>query len=330
MKKTILLSAIILLLLFSCKKGENEPYQTTPYEVTIPFGFPEMQFQNDNPLTVEGVQLGRMLYYDSLLHQTGSRACASCHVQQTGFTTYASNALPHINLGWDNVFLWNGKIEGSLEEVMLFEVEDFFQADMSKLNSDSQYPELFKKVFGVNTITSKEAAYALAQFLRTSVSGNSRYDRVMRNEIFFSDAESNGYEIFFTEKGDCFHCHGAPMFLDYSFHNIGLDSSFTGKELGRYNVTANPYDSGKMATPTLRNIALTAPYMHDGRFQTLEEVVEHYNSGVKHSSTLDPIMTKPGKEFGLQLSALEKTDLVAFLKSLTDTAYILNSALSQP
>lgn len=322
----------IFFFVVACKKADDESshYAPLPYEISIPYGFPAMNLPEDNPLTVEGIALGRRLYYDYALDKNKSRACATCHVQQAAFASPLPEILPHINLGWDKVFLWNGKVEGSLEDIMLFEVEDFFQTNIADLNSHPEYPALFRKAFGTDIITSREVAYALAQFARTLVSGNSRYDRVMRNEIFFTDEESSGYDIFFSEKGDCFHCHSNPLFTDLLYHNIGLDSAFSGADLGRYNMTGNESDIGKMATPTLRNIALTPPYMHDGRFQTLQEVVEHYNSGVRRSPTLDPIMTKAGKEHGLKLTAQEKNDLVAFLKSLTDSSFITNPAFSNP
>ncbi len=332
MKKIIFLLTLFSFLAMSCKEenDNNNDYEPTPYEVTVPFGFPAINLSQENPLTVEGIALGRRLYYDYALDKNKSKACASCHLQQSAFSSPVPNVLPHINLGWDRVFLWNGKVEGALEEIMLFEVEDFLETNISDLNNHSEYPELFNKAFGVDTISSREVSFALAQFARTLVSGNSRYDRVIRSELFFTDEESNGYDIFFSEKGDCFHCHSAPLFNDLSYHNIGLDSTFSGVDLGRYNMTGNEFDIGKMATPTLRNIELTGPYMHDGRFQTLEEVVEFYNSGVKRSATLDPIMTKLGKEHGLNLTAQEKSDLIAFLKSLTDTAFTTNPALSNP
>jgi cytochrome c peroxidase len=140
----------------------------------------------------------------------------------------------------------------------------------------------------------------------------------------------NGFNIFTTEKGDCFHCHSLGLFTDNKFHNIGLDSEFTSINMGRYNVTLKQADMGLFKTPTLRNIQLTAPYMHDGRYLTLEQVVEHYNSGVKQSNTLDPIMTKPSKIYGLGLTPTEKQDLVAFLKTLTDTTFTKNPLLQNP
>lgn len=331
------LSLGILLSISSCKKEKTEPTpiptpennNPSPYNLEIPSNFPKISIPADNPMTVEGVQLGRRLYYDAILSNNGL-SCSSCHNQKYAFTLSSTASMSHTNLAWSTSFLWNGKISGVLEDIMKFEVEEFFHTDISKLNNHPDYPALFKKTFGTEQITSKEAAYALAQFVRTLISSNSKFDKFLRHETQLSPSELNGFTLFNTEKGDCFHCHSISLFADNNFHNIGLDSVFSGVNAGRYNVTGNLNDMGKFKTPTLRNVELTAPYMHDRRYQTLEEVVEHYNSGVLHSATLDPIMTKPGKEFGLQLSPQEKVDLIAFLKTLTDTAFVNNPNLKSP
>jgi cytochrome c peroxidase len=221
----------------------------------------------------------------------------------------------------------HGKIEGSVENIMMFEVEVFFNTDISKLNASQYYREEFRKVFKVGTITSKEVAYALAQFFRTMISSNSKFDRFAQHQVNLTPSEFNGLNIFTTEKGDCFHCHSLGLFTDNKFHNIGIDSTFSGINMGRYNVTANPNDMGLFKTPTLRNVELTPPYMHDGRFQTLAEVVDHYDMHVKVSPTVDPLMTKASKAYGLGLTPQEKTDLINFLKTLTDTVYTNNPAL---
>lgn len=317
--------------LISCNKNTDVPipvstFNPTPYKLVIPQGFPSMKYQDDNLLTVEGIELGRMLYYDSIVDLNGERACASCHLQANSFSTSPLNAMPHLNLGWNNAFLWNGKVEGTIEDIMTFEVEEFFQTDLTKLNSHSSYPQLFYKAFGKSTITSKEVAYALAQFERTMVSSNSKWDRYLRGEVNLSQAEAQGFELFFTEKGDCFHCHGTILFTDNLFHNNGLDSI---PMAGRSEITMNQYDIGKFKSPTLRNIEFTAPYMHDARFQTLEEVIDFYSNNVKWSPTIDPLMKKVGQG-GVQLSEQDKINLLAFLKTLSDTSYLNNPALSSP
>jgi cytochrome c peroxidase len=167
--------------------------------------------------------------------------------------------------------------------------------------------------------------------MRTMVSSDSKYDRYKHNPSLFTSQELSGYIIFMTERGDCFHCHGDPLFTINQYKNNGLDCDPQGINQGRYQVTHLTTDIGKFKVPTLRNIELTAPYMHDGRYQTLEEVVEFYNSGVcQNSPNIDPIMTKPAKIYGLQLADWEKADLVAFLKTLTDSTFMNNPNFADP
>jgi len=307
----------------------------TPYTLAIPYYFPAMDVPADNPLTVEGIALGRRLYYDNLLSENGpfaGRSCSSCHHQASAFSLSGEgrSVLPHVNLAWSRNFLWTGKVSGTLEDVMRFEVEDFFQVDLNVLRSHPEYPDLFQRAFGRTDITTELVAKALAQWFRRMVSANSRFDGYLMHTEELSDAELGGMMIYLTETGDCFHCHGLPMMTDNGFHNIGLDSVFLGADQGRYEVTGDPADLGAFKAPALRNIALTAPYMHDGRFAALEQVVEHYNSGVKHSPSLDPLMTKPGQFTTLQLSPTQKADLVAFLHTLTDNAFLTNTSLASP
>lgn len=329
-----IISLLCLISFFSCKKnnesaGADPEEPLTPYVINYPSYYPPLIIPNDNPLTVEGVELGRRLYYDTLLSSTGL-SCSSCHESSKSFSSFASNSLPHVNLGWNNYFLWNGKVNGQLEDIMKFEVEEFFNTDIAKINNSAYYRKEFKKIFNATTITAKNIEYALAQFFRVMVSANSLCDKFFQHTADLSDSELRGFVLFTTEKGDCFHCHTIGLFTDNKFHNIGLDTVFTGVGMGRYNITGKPSDMGLFKTPTLRNIELTAPYMHDGRYQTLEDVIEHYNSKVKNSSTLDPIMTKPSKLYGLGLTAQDKQDLVAFLKTLTDTGFVNNPKLQKP
>ena len=308
--------------------GHDWTYNPTPYELNYPDNFPIMQFDEDNPLTKEGVALGRMLYYDPILHKEGNKACADCHQQAFSFSSNAE-VLPHVNLGWNRTFLWNGKINGNMEDIMLFEVEEFFETDVDKFNNDDTYPKLFFEAFGVETITSNEISKAIAQFVRTLNSFDSRYDKVFRPDggEVFSDAELNGFDIFFTEKGDCFHCHGGVLFTDNLFHNNGLDAN--PSENGLSATTGDPLDLGKFKTPTLRNIAITGPYMHDGRYETLDEVIDFYSEGLSISPTIDPLM-KQANRGGIHLSPEEKKDLLAFLLMLTDESFIANPDFSSP
>ena len=340
MKYMVLLLFVVLA---SCKKHnppaaqppvDTTPVVLTPYEIVPPAHFPQLEIPEDNQPAVEKIRLGRMLYYDPILSNDGN-ACATCHIQSKGFTTDAifngMPVLPHVNLGWHRNFMWDGSEQGTLEDVMRFEVAEFFRTDLNKVNNNITYKELFRKYYGVNQITYKELSYALAQFVRTMISRDSKYDRYLRGEAELTYDEMAGRNLFFTEKGDCFHCHMNPVMTDNLFHNTGLDNDYSRKaDRGLYNVTGSAADMGKFRTPNLRNSALRTSFMHDGRFSTLEEVVEFYNSGVKPSATLDPIMTKPGKENGLGLNVQEKHQLVQFLKTLTDETFLTDTTLSAP
>lgn len=321
---------LILGLLFSCKKKENDnpssfygEYDTTSYRLSLPYYYPQIPLQNRLDLKRAKVALGKKLFYDPALSNDG-RSCSGCHIQQESFSSVAVNSLPHINLIFSTNFLWNGKLYGAgILNAMHFEVKDFFQTNPDNINNE-EYKAAFYRAYGSTEINNDKIAECLAQFIATLVTGNSKFDRYLRGEVMLTPSELNGFNIFNSEKGDCFHCHGLPLFTDNSFHNIGLDSVFYGSNQGLFETTHYPNDLGKFKTPTLYNIALTPPYMHDGRFNTLDEVIEHYNSKVKSSPTLDPIMTKAGKEDGLNLTPQEKADLKAFLLTLTDTSYINN------
>lgn len=346
------IGVLTILLLPGCYKDMPVPPlpDCTPTTMTIevPTGWSGLIYHDDNPLTAEGVALGRMLYYDNILSMNGN-ACASCHLQSAAFAGPGvgpnGNDIPaHINLGFNDNFGWTG-FEDWLDHVALADLEEgnvFLNANndtiLERLRNHETYQQMFRDAFCIDiTEVALEdrkhyIAFALAQFMRTQISTDSKFDRWKRQEagVDFTQSEFNGYVIFMTEKGDCFHCHGEPLFSDDRFHNIGLDSVFTAANAGRYNVTWDSADVGKFATPTLRNIALTGPYMHDARFSTLEEVVDHYNSGVIHTEYVDPIMAKPGKQFGLGLTATEKQDLINFLHTLTDSSFISDTTLSSP
>lgn len=350
--KAIIAFCFFLVAIAACKKeaennnvtpnppGTPDPIDTimavelTPYEIIPPVHFPEIIFPEDNMPSAERIRLGRMLYYDPILSNTG-QSCSSCHIQSKGFTRdeplHGVPVLPHVNLAWTTNFMWDGSVQGQLEDAMLYEVKDFFGTDLDKINQNMEYRILFKKYFGVNKISYKEISYALAQFVRTQVSGNSRYDRFLRGEEMLSHNEMQGRMLFFNETGDCFHCHSQPTTTDNDFHNTGLDSVYAKKaDKGLYNVTGKTSDLGKFRTPNLRNVALRKYYMHDGRFTSLEEVLEFYNSGTHFVSNIDPIMTKAGKkEKGLGLTEQQKMQIIAFLHTMTDDTFLNDTTLSK-
>lgn len=322
-------------------------YKTTPYLLSVPDGFPQPILSIQNPLTKEGVALGRKLFYDPILSLDNSINCASCHNPSWAFSDTnrfskgvnnqlgLRNAQALINLAFQPHFFWDGRAT-SLEEQILdpvpnpIEMHLPWKVAVQRLNEHKEYRLLFQKAFNQLNVDSQMVTKALAQFVRTLISGsNSKFDRYLRGEINLTVSELNGFNIFNTEKGDCFHCHpaqGGRLFTDRDFHNNALD--FESSDRGRELVTGNISDRGKFLTPTLRNIAFTAPYMHDGRFKTLEQVVEHYNSGGIPSPYADPLMKYQG--VGLGLTNQEKTDLINFLKTLSDSSFISNPEFLKP
>lgn len=324
---------------------DKPDYNPTPYVLDYPDYLPIMDIPADNPLTEEGVTLGRMLFYDPILSGDNTMSCATCHKSEFSYTDERQfsegvdgslgtrQAMHIVNVGWMKEMFWDGRADGVENQALgpvenPIEMKETWENAVAELSAHAEYPDLFYAAFGEEVITKELAAKAIAQFERTMISGNSRHDKIVeRNEGFFTDDEQAGFEIFNTELGDCFHCHGTSLFTDNQFHNNGLDSDFT--DIGLEEVTGNPLDKGLFKAPSLRNIELTAPYMHDGRFQTLEEVIDHYSEGLHNSPTIDPLMKKINQG-GLHLTMEEKTQLVAFLKTLTDTSFINNTAFHSP
>ena len=340
--------AIVFIITSQCTKSRevntNLKYIPTPYELNIFEKFPELPVPEDNPLTVEGVELGRMLFYDPILSGDSTQSCSSCHIQEFAFSDNRRfsvgvdnkagnrNSMPIINSGWYNNFFWDGRAN-SLEEQALdpvknpIEMHGSWEIAIKRIKASDIYPSLFDKAFNQTRISKELVVKAIAQFGRTLISDNSKYDKVLRKETSFSEAELRGLNLFFTEKADCFHCHGNILFSDAAFHNSGLDEF--PNDYGLEHRTKYRRDRGKFKTPTLRNLVFTAPYMHDGRFSTLEEVIDFYSEGVKDSPTIDPLM-KYVERGGVQLSEEEKSDLLAFLMTLTDSTFISNPAFSNP
>lgn len=367
MKHSSLLGVLVLLAaLGACRPDDDDPddgsggttHQTTPYTLLIPANFPPMTIPSDNPMTEEGVRLGRYLFYEERLSGNNTQSCSSCHAQAFAFSDHGNQFSTGIdglqgtrssmvlqNLGWETRFFWDGRAM-SLEEQILQPVENPIEMHetwpnaVAKLQADPAYVSLFQAAFGSTTIDQYKAAKAIAQFLRTLISGNSRFDQFMRGEIVLTPEEQLGFQLTQQEGGDpnlglggqwgadCFHCHphGGARFTDGLFRNNGLDAVFADPGLG--GVTGLPQDQGLFKTPSLRNVAVSGPYMHDGRFSTLEEVVEHYNSGGTPSPTISPFMKFT--QGGLQLTAEKKAQLVAFLNTLTDQDFLTNEAFSDP
>lgn len=331
----------------SCKK-DNEilqiPNGLTPYNLEIPQGLPPMIMPKDNPLTEEGVALGKMLFFDPILSGNNTQSCASCHKQQFAFVDSANqfsigidklqgerNAMPLVNLGYQKQFFWDGGASNLESQVIgpiqnPLEMHENLNNMLDKLNTHATYPTLFKKVFGGEKIGTAMVMKAIAQFERTLISGNSQYDKIKRGQGVFTAQEQRGLNLYTDMgKGDCAHCHViGSTFSDFEYRNTGLDSLPIDK--GRGRITLQTTDDGKFKTPSLRNIALTAPYMHDGRFRTLEECIEHYNTGFKYTENLDPNMVNIKKA---RLSKQDIQDIIAFLNTLTDTEFINNPKFKQ-
>lgn len=299
---------------------------------------------SNNPLTKDGIALGKKLFFDRLLSRDGSQSCGTCHRPENAFTVNEQfsigvagksgtrNSMPLFNLAWnfDERFAWDGK-EFSLENQALepvtnpIEMHTDWKTVAQKLQKHPEYPTLFQQAFGTPTIDSTLVTKALAQFERTLISGNAKFDKYLRGEVQLTANEINGFNVFMDEnKGDCFHCHGSdnnPLWTDNQFHNNGLDTNFT--DLGLGIITGNKSDNGKFKSPSIRNLAFTAPYMHDGRFATLDDVINHYSEGLKPSSTIDPLMKKVNQG-GVRLSEHDKADLKAFLLTLSDYDFVNN------
>ena len=255
--------------------GSCNFFNNTPFIIETPAGFPTMNIPSNNPITVEGVALGEKLFHDKILSGNGMQACASCHLQSAAFSDTNQfsqgingvfgerNASAIINAGWNNFNFWDGRVS-SLEEqafepiVSPTEMHDTWSNVENKLNADNEYPTLFKNAFNIDYIDSNHVVMAIAQFERTLISTNSKFDKYLKGEAQLTSSELNGYAIFNTEKGDCFHCHGTQMFTDNLFHNNGLDSE-PFADLGLGKITKNTADNGKFKTPTLRNIELSYP-----------------------------------------------------------------------
>ena len=360
MKYKILLIIVCLtaISIVSCKDDDTEELNGivqdfTPYAFS--FGsFPAPDIAPDNPLTQQGVELGRMLFYEKKLSADGSMACASCHLQEFAFTDTGTfsigvrgmkgsrQAMTVFNMAWHgNEFFWDGRSH-LLRDQSLKPIQDELELDetlenvVAKLSDSQVYKDQFMRAFGSEIITTENMSLAMEQFMNSITSTNSRYDKFLTDTTVFTPSEKRGFRLFSTdynpffpeESGaDCKHCHSGFNFENDRYINNGLDATFT--DIGRGAVTGDLADNGKFKVTSLRNIALTAPYMHDGRFKTLEEVVDHYNSGIVSSPTLDPALEQT-REKGLFLTEQDKKDLVAFMQTLTDEDLMINSKYSNP
>lgn len=337
-------TSIVILILSSAFVVKT--FQPEPMFLKIPSNFPKPTYDfANNPLTIEGFELGRKLFYDASLSRTGDISCGSCHQQYAAFIQAdhdkshgvddqlgRRNALPIFNALFKNSFFWDGGVP-KLDFVPVNPLENVVEMDMKldsailKLNASAKYRSLFKNAFGVDKITSVEVLHAFAQFMGAMISANSKYDKYVRKEGEMLTAnELEGLKLFRT---NCSSCHATDLFTDGSYRNNGISSDFTSDK-GRAEVTDNPSDIGKFKVPSLRNITFTGPYMHDGTFETLEQVLEHYNSGIKHSITLDPQLIQKDGKTGIPLSKEEQANIILFLHTLSDFDLLHDNRFSEP
>ncbi|SFU01517.1 cytochrome c peroxidase [Algoriphagus locisalis] len=340
------LSKLILSLplVWACTSGEDPVISEPKIHYYIPevsstlqvAGFPQPE---RNMLSEEGVALGKRLYFDPNLSGNGKVSCATCHSPSLAFTDGLALAKhgvsgkglhrtspPLFNLAWQSEGLfWDGGAH-DLESLNFAPLThpDEMGADLNELisylESDPVYKEQFEFVFSEGQIQSAQISRAISQYVRSLISQDSKYDRWKRSEAELTELELTGYQLY---QKNCSSCHQEGLFTDRSFHNNGLDKAYPnppaleGLYQGRFRITSNPEDMGAYKTPTLRNIVLTAPYMHDGRFQTLEEVLDHYQNGIQVNETLAPALSE-----GIKLSTTERVAIIAFLNTLTDSLFI--------
>jgi cytochrome c peroxidase len=329
-------------ILESCRKKDgNGAAPTTPLSFSVPQGFPSPAFNfTASPVTQEGFDLGRRLFYDGKLSKDGNFPCASCHQQFAAFATYehdlshgfdnqftTRNAPGLFNLAWQASFHWDGGIN-HLEVQPLApitapnEMAEDLNHVLEKLREDEKYKTMFRAAFGTDEINSQRMMKALTQFMIMMTSGNSKYDKMKRGEATFNSAEQAGYLTF---QSKCASCHKEPLFSDFSFRNNGLTINSFLKDYGRMRITNNAADSLKFKVPSLRNVYETYPYMHDGRFWNLTQVLDHYSTGIQNSSTLDPLLVNK-----IPLTTTEKFNLIYFLGTLSDTTFTKDKRFSQP
>jgi cytochrome c peroxidase len=339
-QKSILLIVLsITLSLWMIEGCRKHKVELTAYPVQIPSHYPATDYYQRNPITKEGFELGRRLFYDKRFSVDGSISCGSCHQQVAAFGTYdhdlshgvngehgIRNAMSLFNLAWQTSYGWDGKY-ASLDAVYSahinspIEFGETIGSIINKLKTDSYYPQQFKTVYGSTYISEPRIFNALTQFVSAFISSATKYDSVRQNLRTFTASEQAGYTVFLNK---CNSCHAEPLFTDFSYRNIGLPLNIFNDK-GRMTITGNKADSLKFRVPSLRNLFKSYHFLHDGRFIGFEQIFDHYQSDVQQSTTLDPLLTN-----GIQLSAAERTALVDFFRTLTDNNFTTNSNFAAP
>ncbi len=350
------------LLAYACSSDDdsNESENTVVYDdspYTLDYGaLPAPQIPLDNPLTIQGVKLGKMLFFEPMLSKDGSMTCGSCHRQEDAFTDTSQfsigveglpggrQAMVIFNMAWHtNEFFWDGRAHllrnQSLKPIQdPLEMNETLDNVVAKLSNTQMYRDQFIRAFGSDEISPIKMSLAMEQFMNTIVSKDSKYDQYLAGSVILTESEERGrilfeteYNAFFPEESgaDCAHCHGGANFENDQYMNNGLDTDANLEDNGRENATMDPTDRGKFKVPSLRNVAVSEPFMHDGRFTTLEEVLDHYNEGIQSSQTLDPALAST-QATGLFLDNQDKTDLINFLQTLTDQTFLENPEYNDP
>lgn len=338
--RQLLVIMAFILLLFACNKAREI---SAFMGFRQPAGFPTPVYNMaNNTITEDGFILGRKLFYDARLSRNNTISCGFCHLQTAAFTHHGHdvshgiddrlgkrNSPPIMNLAWNTSFMWDGGVfDLDLQPIApitnAVEMDETVENVMLKLRATAEYPVLFKKAFGSEEITTTRFMKALSQFMVMLVSNHAKFDSVQSGFAVFTADEQRGYTLF---QAKCNSCHPAPLFTDYSFRNNGIGAG-PNNDPGRYDITVNADDRYKFKVPSLRNLAYTAPYMHDGRFYSLSAVLEHYNSEVQDMPTLDPLLKQNGVR-GIPLTAAEKAWLLSFLGTLNDKTFITDKRFSE-
>lgn len=337
---------VLVWLLSGFLKFEGQPYGINAADSTFPLpsNFPAPVYNfSKNRFTKIKIELGRRLFYDGTLSKNGTVSCGTCHIQASAFSHHghrlshgifdslgARNAPALQNLAWATSFMWDGGVNNlDLQPLVPItshvEMGESVESVTEKLQKDPYYPTYFAAAFGSRQITTARVMQALSQFMSAMVSANSKYDKVIRNEgAVFTNEEAKGYTLF---KAKCASCHQEPFFTDFSFRNNGL--SIYSEDKGRMGITSLDSDKNKFKVPSLRNIFLTAPYMHDGRFKDIDNVLEHYTAGVQLTENIDPLLLQASGRAGIALTLPERQAVKSFLQTLTDSAFISNRGLSE-
>ncbi len=308
---------------------------------TVPENFPQPVYDfSKNPLTEHKILLGRTLFYDPILSKNNTISCENCHSPFAAFT-HIDHALSHgihdsigirnspalMNLAWQKSFMWDGAVPNLDMQALApishpAEMGSTINEVVEKLNASEKYRNLFYNAYEDSAATGEKTLKCIAQFMLTLVSADAKYDKVMRKELSFTAQEANGYLLF---QKNCASCHTEPLFFNGNFENNGLPMDSVLKDLGRMKVTSNNSDSLKFKVPSLRNIEYSYPYMHDGRFKKLSEVLNHYTNGIHLSKTLAPQLQQ-----AIILTSNEKVDIINFLLTLSDKDFVFNPKYRYP